>query len=113
MSCNTIKFYAELSYKVTTDDDFYDTFVLQDNDGNGIDITGYTITFSLRETKPGTPVATGTVTKTSPATGEFSVRIPKADINNLNVNHVYYLSLEADDGTNEITRLKGTFLIEY
>jgi hypothetical protein len=113
MSCDFIKFYAELNYRVTTDDDFYDTFVLQDSDGSGIDITGYTITFSLRAAKSVAALVTGTVTKTSPATGEFSVRIPKTDINNLNVNQVYYHSLEASDGTNEITRLKGTFLIEY
>ena len=114
MSCDTIKFYAELNYEIISGDDFTDSFVLQDDSGNPINITDLAIALTLKADQADTAtVAAATITQTDAPNGEFNTRISSDTLDGLERNKPYYLKLEIDDGANTITRLKGQLTIIY
>jgi len=78
--------------------------------GVAVDITSWTITARLgTQAAPSTIV--GTVTKTTPASGEFEVEFPSADVEDLIPNQTYVYNVLADDGSDLIQTVGWGFVV--
>ena len=111
----TTKYYALDDIEITLNDDFYQLYQLQDNDG-AIDITGYVIKLAIKRRKNDTEYLIEPIeaTLTDAQNGYFTFDISKDTLfPSLTVGNYYY-SIEVTDLSNTtITRIKGEFIVSW
>lgn len=87
------------------------TFTISDDDGNGKDLTGATVTWALAKRQGSTPLLTKTATLVTPASGICRVDIAPADTADL-AGSLYHELQVVDAGGDVSTVTYGTFPVE-
>lgn len=101
--------------EITQGDDYFEIYQYQDSDGNAIDITGYSISSSIKESESDvSPLLTATTALTDPTNGYFTVRYTSAQTTTLTKDQGYKYDIQVVNVAGVVhTPVKGSFVVRY